>query len=50
MDVLATLVEHGHLGARLTAQQRAAAERARDQAAGTAQSYTPMLGDRHHLP
>lgn len=48
MDVLATLVEHGHLGSRLTADQRAAAERAREQAAGIAGHYSPMLGDRHH--
>lgn len=48
MDVLATLVERGHLGNRLTADQRAAAERAREQAAGIADHYSPMLRDRHH--
>jgi agmatinase len=34
MDVLATMVEHGHLGSRLTAEERAAQERERDRAAG----------------
>ena len=34
MDTLATLVEHGHLGTRLTADQRARAEADRNQAAG----------------
>lgn len=47
MDVLATLVEHGHLGTRLSTEQRAAAERAREQAAGIANRYSPMPGDRH---
>jgi hypothetical protein len=48
MDVLATLVEHGHLGSRLSAEDRANAERARNQAAGLDNRYLPMLGDRHH--
>jgi agmatinase len=47
MDVLATLVEHGHLGRRLTGAQRAEAERARERAAGIDGRYLPMLGDRH---
>lgn len=47
MDVLATLVEHGHLGDRLSATERAEAERAREQAAGIDDRYLPMLGDRH---
>jgi agmatinase len=34
MDTLATLVEHGHLGTRLTAEERAAQERDRNRAAG----------------
>jgi agmatinase len=34
MDVLATMVEHGHLGTRLTAEERAAQERQRNLAAG----------------
>jgi agmatinase len=47
MDVLATLVEHGHLGTRLSAQDRAQAERERDRAAGTDGRHLPRLGDRH---
>jgi agmatinase len=38
MDTLATLVEHGHLGARLTSEQRAAQERERNRAAGIEES------------
>jgi agmatinase len=34
MDVLATLVEHGHLGLRLGAEDRVRAEHERDAAAG----------------
>ena len=34
MDTLATLVENGHLGARLSADERANAEAERDHAAG----------------
>ena len=34
MDTLATLVQHGHLGARLTAEERARAEQERNRAAG----------------
>lgn len=34
MDTLATLVEHGHLGTRLSAEERARAEAERDRAAG----------------
>jgi agmatinase len=34
MDTLATLVQHGHLGARLTADERARAEQERNRAAG----------------
>jgi arginase family enzyme len=45
MDVLATLVEHGHLGTRLTAEQRTVAEDARNARAGVADA--PRLGDRH---
>ena len=37
MDTLATLVQHGHLGTRLTADQRARAETDRNQAAGVEQ-------------
>lgn len=48
MDVLATLVEHGHLGTRLPADQRAQAERERERLAGINNQYLPMLGDRHH--
>lgn len=48
MDVLATLVEHGHLGDRLTADQRAGAERRREHEAGLDNRYLPMLGDRHN--
>lgn len=47
MDVLATLVEHGHLGTR-PADQRAQAERERERLAGINNQYLPMLGDRHH--
>lgn len=48
MDVLATLVEHGHLGTRLPTDQRAQAERERERLAGINNQYLPMLGDRHH--
>jgi agmatinase len=34
MDTLATLVQHGHLGTRLTAEARARAEHERNRAAG----------------
>lgn len=34
MDVLGVMVEHGHLGTRLTADERAAEERERNRAAG----------------
>lgn len=47
MDVLATLVEHGHLGARLPAATRAESERGRERAGGIADRYLPMVGDRH---
>jgi agmatinase len=47
MDVLATLVEHGHLGTRLTPEHRAAAEHDRDRAAGIDNMHLPRLGDRH---
>lgn len=48
MDVLATLVEHGHLGTRLTPDDRVKAERDRDQAAGIDNMHLPRLGDPHH--
>lgn len=47
MDVLGTLVEHGHLGDRLSAAERAEAERERERAAGIDDRYLPRLGDRH---
>lgn len=47
MDVLATLVEHGHLGNRLTGEARAAAEAARNRAAGLSDARFPALGDPH---
>ena len=34
MDTLATLVQHGHLGTRLTAEERARAEQETNRAAG----------------
>jgi Arginase family len=49
MDVLATLVEHGHLGDRMTGHQRAEAEAARNRAAGLDSGF-PALGDRHRSP
>ena len=47
MDVLATLVEHGHLGSRLTAEDRARAEQERHHAAGLGDTSAPAIGDRH---
>jgi agmatinase len=41
MDTLATLVEHGHLGARMTAEERARAEQERNRAAGVGAAEVP---------
>ena len=40
MDTLATLVQHGHLGSRLTRQEREQAEHQRDRGAGIADTET----------
>ena len=47
MDTLATLVENGHLGTRLTAEDRARAEQERHHAAGLGDTSAPAIGDRH---
>jgi agmatinase len=47
MDVLGTLVEHGHLGTRISGADRAAAEAERRRAAGLGDMTFPALGDRH---
>lgn len=47
MDVLGTLVEHGHLGTRLSGSDRAAAEAERHRAADLGDVTFPALGDRH---
>jgi agmatinase len=41
MDTLATLVEHGHLGTRMTAEERARAEQERNLAAGVGPAEVP---------
>ncbi|HEU4489946.1 MAG TPA: agmatinase [Jiangellales bacterium] len=41
MDTLATLVEHGHLGTRMTAEERALAEQERNRAAGVGPAEVP---------
>jgi len=46
MDTLATLVEHGHLGTRLTRQERQRAEHERDIAAGITEDQGPPATSR----